>query len=97
MTTRTGTGQRDGVHIACIDFVEMVTEYLDGALPREVAAAIDAHLLVCPGCLSVLDQFRTVIAQSGRLRVEAVDAVPAATREPLMAAFREWARSRPAG
>ena len=96
MTTTTADGQ-DGMGIPCIDFVEMVTDYLDGALPPDVAEEIDAHVMVCPGCASVLEQFRVTIRQTGRLRVASVQALDPSTRDPLMAAFRHWAATRRTG
>jgi predicted anti-sigma-YlaC factor YlaD len=76
-------------HVPCIDFVEMVTDYLDGALPPGVHAAIDEHLALCPGCVTVLDQFRTVVRVTGALRAEHVDALAPDVRRELMAAFRQ--------
>ena len=34
----------------CSELVELVTEYLDGALPAERAVAFEQHLERCPGC-----------------------------------------------
>jgi anti-sigma factor RsiW len=84
----------DSVHIPCIDFVEMVTDYLDGVLAPDVVASIDSHLTACAGCLSVLEQFRETIRQTGRLRVVAVEVLDPSVREPLMDAFRDWAARR---
>jgi anti-sigma factor RsiW len=80
--------------LPCSAFVELVTEYLDGALTRDETARLEAHLAVCPGCLSVLEQLRAVIALTGRLRDEDVERLPAVDREPLLRAFRQWAGSR---
>ncbi len=78
----------------CNEFVEVVTDYLDGALPPDDTRRLEAHLEVCPGCQSVLDQFRVVIATTGRLAEHDVDALTDAQRAPLMAAFRDWASTR---
>jgi anti-sigma factor RsiW len=78
----------------CNEFVELVTAYLDGALPADDARRLEEHLTVCAGCESVLEQFRTVIALGGRLHDDDVDALPASQRESVMAAFRSWAASR---
>jgi anti-sigma factor RsiW len=64
-----------------------VTDYLDEALPARVRAAFDRHLAECPGCTSMLEQWRVVIRLGGRLR-EDVDAVDPSVREALLDAFR---------
>jgi hypothetical protein len=78
----------------CNEFVELVTEYLDGALPAAEVVRLEDHLTVCAGCVSVLEQFRTVIRISGRLSESDVDALAPSEREPMMAAFRAWAATR---
>ncbi|HXV94495.1 MAG TPA: zf-HC2 domain-containing protein [Pseudonocardia sp.] len=72
--------------VACRELVELVTEYLDGALPPEETAAVEAHLALCEGCARYLEQMRATIAAVGTVQVETLpdDAVDA-----LLAAFRE--------
>ena len=74
--------------LPCAVFVEMVTDYLDGAIPADLRARLDAHLAICPGCRSVLEQIQQVVRLAGRLRDDDVEALPDADREELMAAFR---------
>jgi anti-sigma factor RsiW len=74
--------------VPCNEFVELVTDYLDGALPDELVAHIDAHLTICPGCRSVLAQWRQVIGLTGRLAEIDVDRIDPDTRAQLMATFR---------
>jgi predicted anti-sigma-YlaC factor YlaD len=74
--------------VPCNEFVELVTDYLDGALPDELVAHIDAHLAVCAGCRSVLAQWREVTRLAGRLAQTDVDRVDPDTRAQLMATFR---------
>ena len=78
----------------CNEFVELVTDYLDGAMPPTEARRLEEHLAICGGCRKVLEQFQAVIRLSGRLSEADVDALPPAAREPVMAAFREWAADR---
>jgi anti-sigma factor RsiW len=77
---------RDDLDLACRELVELVTDYLDGALDPRTAAAIDRHLHDCPGCAEYLAQLRTTIAVTGQLKVE-----PPSDRAAveLLAAFRE--------
>ncbi len=74
--------------LACNRFVELVTEYLDGALTPEEQARVDEHLGICEGCTRVLAQWRLVIEMTGRLRHDEVEAIDPATRASLIAAFR---------
>jgi anti-sigma factor RsiW len=73
--------------LTCQELVELVTEYLDGALSPEERARFERHLSICPGCRTYLEQFRETIAITGALREE--DVSPAA-REELLTQFRDW-------
>jgi anti-sigma factor RsiW len=79
----------------CNLFVELVTEYLDGALSDEEGRRLEEHLTVCTGCTSVLEQFRTVIRTTGTLGEEDVTSVASEPRAEIMSAFRAWAATRP--
>ena len=59
----------------CNEFVELVTAYLDGALPEADVRRLEEHLEICQGCETVLEQFHTVIRMSGRLSESDVDAL----------------------
>ena len=74
--------------LPCAVFVEMITDYLDGAIPADLRARVEAHLAICPGCMSVLEQIQLVISLAGRLSEDDVEALPDADRGQLMAAFR---------
>jgi anti-sigma factor RsiW len=72
----------------CNEFVELVTDYLDGALPDDLVTNIDAHLAVCPGCRRVVAQWREVIRLGGQLAESDVVRIDPDTRAQLMATFR---------
>lgn len=74
---------------SCRDIVELVTDYLEGALTPEVHAAVERHLIACDGCAAYLDQMREVIRLTGALRN---DEVPPVVMEALAAAFRSLDR-----
>jgi anti-sigma factor (TIGR02949 family) len=76
-------------HVTCQEVVELVTDYLERALPADEAELFEQHINFCDGCASYLDQLRTTVAAVGRIKEEDV---PAETREKLMTAFREWKR-----
>jgi anti-sigma factor RsiW len=77
--------------LSCQELVELVTDYFEHALPTAERARFDAHIAGCDGCTAYLEQMRTTIALTGRLRTEEV---PAESVEPLLEAFRDWRRGR---
>jgi anti-sigma factor RsiW len=76
--------------MACIELVELVTDYLEGTLSRADRARFDRHLGLCPHCTAYLEQFRETIRLTGTLSEEDVDPV---ARETLLDAFRDFRRS----
>jgi anti-sigma factor RsiW len=77
----------DPVDLACNELVEIVTDYLEGALPPEERARFEQHLAECPGCEAYLDQMRLAITMTGALRVEDL---PSDVLDDLVGAFRSW-------
>ena len=73
--------------LACRELVELVTDYLEGALDAGTRARFEAHLAGCDGCTAYLQQVEQTIVAVGRLRED--DLEPDA-REALLAAFRSW-------
>ena len=72
--------------MTCQELVELVTDYLEGALPREEAARFEEHLAACGGCRTYLEQVRSTIAVAGA----SGDVVEPWAVSPLLDAFREW-------
>ena len=77
--------------LSCKGLVELVTDYLDGALSPPQRARFDDHIAGCDGCRAYLEQIRVTIGLSGTLSAEQLD--PAAEKA-LLEAFRDW-KSRP--
>jgi anti-sigma factor RsiW len=75
--------------LACVEEVEIMTDYLEGALPAVEARRLERHLETCPGCTEYLEQMRTVAASLGGLTE---DSIPAEMRDGLIAAFRDFRR-----
>ncbi|MGH9117233.1 MAG: anti-sigma factor family protein [Acidimicrobiales bacterium] len=75
--------------IACRQAVELITDYLDGALSPRDRARFEAHLADCPYCVEYLNQLRATIAALGRL-----EAPPPADEvyDDLVALYRRWQR-----
>ena len=57
----------DVAQLSCQELVELVTDYLEGALAPEEAARFEAHIGRCTGCAAYLEQFRQTIVLAGRL------------------------------
>lgn len=73
--------------VVCREAVEMVTDYLEGALPAGARRRLDAHLADCPHCTEYFAQIRRTIDAVGR--VEPADLSPAAMTE-LVALYQRW-------
>ncbi|MGQ0574332.1 MAG: anti-sigma factor family protein [Pseudonocardia sp.] len=71
--------------MACRELVELVTDYLEGALPPDEVAAVEAHLDECGGCREYLTQMRATVSATGAVRV---DTLPDAIVDDLLRAFR---------
>jgi anti-sigma factor RsiW len=75
--------------ISCREVVEIVTDYLDGALSAEDRARMEEHLTACPPCATYVEQIRT----TGRLAAAAeADLEQRPDRDALLTAFREFRR-----
>jgi predicted anti-sigma-YlaC factor YlaD len=82
------------VDLPCNVVVELITDYLDGALAPLDRSLLEAHLAECDGCTAVLEQFATTVRVAGQLGTGDVEELDAATRDDLLGAFRSWAADR---
>jgi anti-sigma factor RsiW len=76
--------------ITCRRAVELITDYLDDALPTRQRADLEHHLSVCPHCAEYLAQFRATIAATGR--VDSAQLSPEVT-QTLVNLYRQNRRS----
>jgi anti-sigma factor RsiW len=77
------------LHMSCQELVELVTAYLEDALPDSDRARFDAHLDICPPCVEYLAQFERTVAAIGLAAPELEQAPPVAE---LLQVFRDWKR-----
>jgi anti-sigma factor RsiW len=77
--------------LTCQELVELVTDYLEGALPEPERARFDAHIGGCEHCTAYIEQMRATITLTGRLRPEEL---PPKTVDELLEAFRDWRAGR---
>jgi predicted anti-sigma-YlaC factor YlaD len=73
--------------ISCQEVVELVTDYLEGAMAPEEVARFEHHLSLCEGCVFYVEQIRLTIAAAGRISDEDV---PPDIRDDLIEAFRDF-------
>jgi predicted anti-sigma-YlaC factor YlaD len=78
--------------LTCAELVELVTDYLENALPPQERERFEEHLTICEGCVNFVDQMRTTIELTGRLRVD--DLSPEVAAE-LVGAFWDWHTNSP--
>ena len=76
----------------CIDLVELITDYLEGAMAPGDRTHLAEPLAECADCSAYLEQCRTTIRLTGNLTDEQIS--PEAC-EALLGAFRDW-RTPPA-
>ena len=74
-------------NVACASGVELLMDYLEGVLPADVRAAVDAHVSGCPRCVAFIASYR----ETPRILREATAAsLPA----DLEASLRDFLRAQ---
>ena len=73
--------------IVCKELVELLTDFLEGALDESTRTRIAQPLVWCPGCTEDLRQFRATIGATRKL---AEEDLPERVKENLLDAFRHW-------
>jgi anti-sigma factor RsiW len=71
--------------VVCASGVELLMEYLEGALPADVRAAIDRHVSGCPRCVAFIESYQ---ATPRILREATAATLPADLQASLRAALR---------
>jgi anti-sigma factor RsiW len=79
------------IELTCQEIVELVTDYLDEAMPDEERQRFERHLSYCPGCVTYVDQIRETIRATGKVPRE--DTLSPELRAGLLAQFKRWQRS----
>ena len=78
------------IEFSCHEMTEVVTNYLDEALPPDEHQRFERHLSYCAGCGTYVDQMRETIRQTSMVPRE--ESLPTALREEIVARFRDWKR-----
>ena len=71
----------------CAEFVERVTDYLEGALSPADLRRLEDHLATCDPCNVYLEQLNATLQLAGELRE---DDVSPDMRERLVEVFTRW-------
>ena len=53
--------------VTCQEFVELVTDYFEGALEPRTLSQVEEHLVMCDWCVTYVEQMRTTIGLLGEL------------------------------
>jgi len=77
--------------MACKELVELVTEFLEGALSPEDRERFEKHVALCKGCAAYVLQMRKTIEASSALKGEGVSS---RTQAELLRAFRDFCKDR---
>jgi anti-sigma factor RsiW len=73
--------------LECRQAVELVTDYLEGALSRRDRRRLEAHLRACPNCSAYLEQIQAVISMSGTIEPEDLNE---RASSHLIELYRRW-------
>ena len=73
--------------LVCQQAVELVTDYLEGALSQRARRRFEAHLAGCPHCTEYLAQMRETIRLAGRLEPEDLTSEQ---RDEFVELYRRW-------
>ena len=73
---------------SCQEMTEVVTDYLDEALPSDDQQRFERHIGYCAGCRTYTEQMRETIKQTAQVPRE--ETIPPALRERIIAQFRTW-------
>ena len=76
--------------VTCQEIVEIVNDFVEGALDPDEREAVELHLNLCDGCSDYLQQLRVAIALTGELPA---DALSPEVEDELCSAFRSFRRS----
>jgi Putative zinc-finger len=75
--------------LTCRQAVELVTDYVEGAMTPHDRRRFERHLRDCPDCTTYVDQVRLTSDTLGRLHPEPPSG---ATRDALLQTFRDFHR-----
>ena len=80
-------------HVTCQQFVEVLTDYLEGVVDAELRADIERHIVICRGCANYAEQMHSTIELLAEIAAgDGADGQPG----ELLDLFRRWRDEPPA-
>ena len=58
----------DADEVTCRQFVELVTDYFEGALRGRTLGQVEEHLVMCDWCVAYVQQMQSTVASLHELR-----------------------------
>lgn len=78
----------------CVEFVESITDWMEGELTDEDCSVIEEHMVICPHCNEFAAQLRTTVRAMRLVETTGPVRAPDAAREALLEMFRRERRAR---
>ena len=78
--------------VRCVEFVDEVTDWMDGGLSDDERLLLEEHLSICPHCIRYLDQLRAALVLLHDADEVLGEPPPESARNELMVAVREARR-----
>jgi Putative zinc-finger len=73
--------------LTCRELTELVTVYLERALPGRERIRVEQHLIVCTACSRFVEQMRATIDLTGAVEL---DELGPESRRALLASLEPW-------
>lgn len=77
--------------LTCREFVELVTDYHERALPAGERIRVEQHLLVCSACTRYEEQMRATVGAAGEVEL---DGLGPESRRALLDSIERWLARR---
>lgn len=75
--------------VTCQQFVELITDYLEGSLTTRTLSSVEEHLVMCDWCATYLEQMDATIASLAALSDRSAE-LPEALLSALRAKREGW-------
>jgi putative zinc finger protein len=63
-----GTGVPDVPEVECRQIAELLADYLDGTLPKQIMELIEWHIDSCAPCVAFVNTYRGTVDAAAKLR-----------------------------
>jgi predicted anti-sigma-YlaC factor YlaD len=71
--------------VTCQQFVELVTDYFEGALPPRALSHVEEHLVLCDWCVTYVEQMQATVDSLRNLKDRSSRVPPDSLLEALRA------------